>query len=72
MYIALGLDLERHLNQQYATVNYIQHVLVPDIIEKRKPKAILEFYSFRIINFSIYNNIIVGHTIFCDINWNFF
>ena len=47
MYIALGLDLDKHLNQQYATVNYIQHVLVPDIIEKRKPKAILEFYSFR-------------------------
>ena len=47
MYIALGLDLERHLNQQYATVNYIQHVLVPDILQKRKPKKILEFYSFR-------------------------
>ncbi len=47
MYIALGLDLERHLNQQYATVNYIQHVLVPDLFEKRKPKKILEFYSFR-------------------------
>ena len=38
MYIALGLDLERHLTQQYATVNYIQHVLVPDLLEKRKPK----------------------------------
>ena len=47
MYIALGLDLERHLNQQYAIVNYIQHVLVPDILQKRKPKKILEFYSFR-------------------------
>ena len=24
------------------------------------------------INFSVYNNIVIGHTIFCNINWNFF
>tara|TARA_B100000900_G_C20560172_1_gene708552 strand:+ start:432 stop:1142 length:711 start_codon:yes stop_codon:yes gene_type:complete len=47
MYVALGLDLDKHLIQQYSTVNYIQHVLVPEIKKLNNTSKIIEFYSFR-------------------------